>query len=183
MPGAAVRPKSQMPKPPRDDIGRLLIPMHAGRAHVFAETRYRQDILCTRCGARWPWGARFALSRSTCLGSEEVEISRRMERDLELPIARNGHVPAMHPLLNVLSCKACGYITRSECVRTFDRFPCAAATGILSRPGMAQVRNRHRRVNYLPIRTEFGHVARCRGCTYSVPWHARKTGFCKHVCA
>ena len=65
---------------PKNDISRLLIPMHAGRAHAFAETKYRQDILCTRCGARWPWGARFALSRSTCLGSEEAERTRRLEK-------------------------------------------------------------------------------------------------------
>ena len=182
-PGAGNRPISKIPVPPKNDISRLLIPTHAGRAHVFAETKYRQDILCTRCGARWPWGARFALSRSTCLGSEEAERARRLEKDLELPIARNGHIPALHPLLNVLFCRACNYITRSESIRTFDRFICTAATGLLMRPGRDQIRNRHKQTRYLPIRTMRGHAARCRGCAYTVPWHARRTGFKRHACA
>ena len=54
-PDAGAHPTSRLPKPPEDLIDENLVPMHAGRVHVYAKTAKGRQIRCTTCEACWQW--------------------------------------------------------------------------------------------------------------------------------
>ena len=160
-----------------------MVPRHASRPHEFDPPTPWKNITCRLCRGTWLWGQRYQLSRSKCLGSPDAEQERRRLLDESLPLTRRGHVPGMHPTINIVHCITCGYQTRGETVRGFDRSFCRLATGSLLHRFQHQVRNARRRTRFVGCLDGRGlPVAKCIGCTFTSPWRSRQHAFKRHLC-